>query len=142
MKTSMLKKKEIDKNWVLIDAKNKVLGRLASKIAMILMGKNKVSYTPHMDCGDNVIVINAKDVVVSGNKEQSKVYRKHTNWPGGLKEINLKSLREKKPEEVVKLAVKRMLPHNNLGRKMFKNLKVYAGSEHKQHAQKPAESKY
>ena len=141
MKTYMPKESEIDKKWILVDAQGKILGRLASKIAMILMGKHKVSYVPHQDCGDYVIVINAKNVKVTGRKEEQKIYRHYTGYPGGLKEYNYKRLMEKRPGEIIRRAVKRMLPHNNLGRTILNHLKVYADSNHKHQAQQPVEVK-
>ena len=139
MKTYLAKEKEIEKKWLLIDAKGKILGRLASKIATVLMGKHKTYYAPHQDCGDYVVVINARDVKVTGKKEQAKMYRHYTGYPGGLKEYNFKRLIAKKPEEIIRRAVKRMLPHNNLGRTILKHLKVYAGNQHQHQAQKPVE---
>lgn len=139
MKTSIVKPKDIEKKWLVIDAKNQVLGRLATKIAMLLMGKHKPSYSPHQDCGDFVVVINAKDVKVTGKKEDQKMYRHHTGYPGGLKECNYKSLMDKKPEEIIRRAVKSMLPHNNLGRAILKHLKVCVGESHRYQAQQPVE---
>ena len=139
MKTYMPKESEINKKWILVNAQGKVLGRLASQIAIILMGKHKPSYSPHQDCGDFVIVINAKDVKVTGRKEEQKVYRHYTGYPGGLKEYNFKRLIKKKPEEVIRRAVKRMLPHNDLGRHMLNHLKIYADNNHKHQAQSPVE---
>jgi len=137
MKTTIKKTSEIDKKWLLIDAQDKILGRLATKIAMILMGKHKPSFSPHQDCGDFVVVVNARAIKVTGKKVQEKIYRHHSGYPGGLKEYNFERLMERKPEEIIKRAVKRMLPNNNLGRKLLKNLKVYADSKHTQQAQKP-----
>jgi large subunit ribosomal protein L13 len=128
---------DIDRKWVLIDAKDKILGRLATRIAKILMGKTKATYTPNALCGDHVVVINAKYVRVTGNKEQGKIYDKYTGYPSGRKEMTLKILREKNPSKVISLAVKGMLPKNNLGARMLKALKVYPEDTHQQSAQKP-----
>ncbi|NLW22826.1 MAG: 50S ribosomal protein L13 [Tissierellia bacterium] len=137
MKSYMAKPNEIERKWYVIDAENKVLGRLASEIAKILSGKNKPIYTPHVDTGDFVIVINADKVKLTGKKLNQKHYRYHTGYPGGLRSIPYERLMEKNPERVIELAVKGMLPKNRLGRKMFKKLKVYRGPEHKHEAQKP-----
>lgn len=137
MKTYVPKKTEIKKNWYLVDAEGKVLGRLASKIAQVLSGKNKPIYTPHLDTGDFVVVINAKKVKVTGNKEKKKIYYHYSGYPGGMKEIVYEKLLEKKPALIIQKAVKGMLPKSKLGRKMFKKLKVYAGSEHRHQAQNP-----
>jgi large subunit ribosomal protein L13 len=123
--------------WVLIDAKDKVLGRLATRIAKILQGKHKASYTPNFISGDNVVVINAKHIRVTGKKMDDKVYQKYTGYPSGRKDMVLKRLQEKNPSRIVTLAVKGMLPKTVLGRQMLKNLKVYSESEHKHQAQKP-----
>jgi len=139
MKTFMAKKEEIKREWYVVDAKGKVLGRLASEIAKILRGKHKPIYTPHVDTGDFVIVVNAKDVVLTGKKEQQKIYFFHSGYPGGHKLIPAKELRAKSPEKMIYLAVKGMLPKGPLGRKMLKKLKVYAGPEHPHHAQQPKE---
>ncbi len=141
MKTYISKEKEVEKKWLFIDAKDKILGRLASKIAMLLMGKHKVTYSPHQDCGDFVIVINAKDIKVTGKKADQKKYRHYTGYPGGLKEYSFKRLMEKKPEEIIRRAVKRMLPHNNLGRNLLCHLKIYADANHRHQSQKPVEIK-
>ena len=137
MKTFTLKAKDIKKNWYLIDAENQVLGRLSSKIAQLIRGKGKPEFTPHLDMGDFVIVVNADKVKVSGNKEKDKVYWHHTGFPGGQRESNLSELRETFPDRIITNAVKGMLPHNRLGRKMLKNLKVYADSNHPHEAQNP-----
>ena len=139
MKTYMPKKGTVDKKWVIFDARGKILGRLATKIATILMGKNKPIYSPHVDCGDSVVVINAKEIKVSGKKEDQKLYHHYTGYPSGMKEYNYKRLMERKPEEIIRRAVKRMLPHNNLGRNLMKKLRIFAGSEHTHAAQKPVE---
>lgn len=137
MKTFMQKKETVERNWYVIDASGKPLGRVATKAAHVLRGKHKPTYTPHIDCGDNVIIINAKEVVLTGNKLEDKKYYNHSGYPGGLRERNAKIMIEKYPEEMVERAVKGMLPHNRLGRQMGKKLYVYAGSEYKQVAQKP-----
>ncbi|MBW1645270.1 MAG: 50S ribosomal protein L13 [Deltaproteobacteria bacterium] len=137
MKTFMAKSNEIERGWYLIDARGKVLGRLAAEIANILRGKNKPTFTPHVDTGDFVIVVNAGEVKLTGNKWAAKMYYHHTGYPGGIKSISAEKLRDKKPEELIRHAVKGMLPKNRLGRKMFKKLKVYAGAEHPHAAQQP-----
>ncbi|MBR1754728.1 50S ribosomal protein L13 [bacterium] len=137
MKTYSAKPLEVERKWYLIDAEGEVLGRLATKIANILRGKNKPEYTPHVDTGDFVIVINAEKVVLTGKKETDKIYYHHTGFPGGLKSASVKEVREKAPERLIEKAVKGMLPHNTLGDEQFQKLKVYAGSEHPHAAQKP-----
>lgn len=138
MKTFSAKPSDIEKKWVLIDAKGLVVGRLAALIATRLRGKHKPSYTPHMDCGDNVIVINAKEVRLTGNKRTDKTYYWHTGFPGGIKERTAdKILDGKYPERVLEKAVQRMLPGGPLSRKQMKNLKIYAGPEHPHEAQQP-----
>jgi large subunit ribosomal protein L13 len=138
MSTYSAKASEITKDWVLIDGEVLVVGRLASIIATRLRGKHKPSYTPHMDCGDNVIVINADKVVLTGNKMQDKVFHYHTGYPGGIKERHVgKILTGKHPERVVEKAVQRMLPRGPLGRRQLSHLFVYAGPAHKQEAQQP-----
>ena len=137
MKTYMAKPEDIKRNWYVVDASGKTLGRLSSKIAKILRGKHKPTYTPHVDTGDFVIVVNAEKINLTGNKWEQKLYRKHSEFPGGLKEIPYNKLREKKPELMVKQAVKGMLPKNKLGRSMLRKLKIYAGSEHPHQAQQP-----
>jgi large subunit ribosomal protein L13 len=137
MKTFVAKPLEIQRKWYVVDADGKTLGRLATEIASILRGKKKPIYTPHVDTGDYVIVINAEKIVLTGKKLDKKMYRHHTGYPGGLKEITARELLKKKPEMLIKLAVKGMLPKNSLGRDMFKKLKVYSGSEHNHQAQKP-----
>jgi len=136
-KTASAKPSTIDKQWVLVDAEGEVLGRLASKVAKIIRGKNKTNYTPHMDCGDNVVIINAEKVVLSGNKMVEKKYIRHTGYSGGQRELTAEQLLSRKPEALVEKAVKGMLPKNSLGRELFRNLYVYVGSEHNQGAQKP-----
>ncbi|HOP94491.1 MAG: 50S ribosomal protein L13 [Dictyoglomaceae bacterium] len=141
MKTYMAKEKEIKREWFVVDAKGKVLGRLASEVAKILRGKHKPIYTSHVDTGDFVIVINAKDVVLTGDKENQKVYFSHSGYPKGHRLISAKEMRAKNPEKMIYLAVKGMLPKGPLGRKMLKKLKVYAGPEHPHQAQQPKELK-
>jgi large subunit ribosomal protein L13 len=137
MKTFVAKEAEIDKKWYLVDAENKVLGRLASQIAMRLRGKHKPVFTPHADTGDFIVVINAEKVTMTGAKQDQKVYYRHSGYVGGLKEITAEKLLAKKPERVIRSAVKGMLPKNSLGRRQLKKLKIYAGSEHPHEAQKP-----
>ena len=137
MKTFMQTKETVVRDWYVIDAAGKPLGRVATKAAHVLRGKHKPTYTPHIDCGDNVIIINAKEVVLTGNKLEDKKYYNHSGFPGGLRERNAKVMIEKYPEEMLERAVKGMLPHNRLGRAMGKKLFVYAGNEHKHQAQKP-----
>ena len=137
MKTYVPKKTEIKKNWYLVDAEGKILGRLASKIAQVLSGKNKPIYTPYLDTGDFVVVINAKKVKVTGNKEKKKIYYHYSGYPGGMKEIVYEKLLEKKPTIIIQKAVKGMLHKSKLGRKMLKKLKIYAGTEHSHQAQNP-----
>ncbi|KPK98037.1 MAG: 50S ribosomal protein L13 [Omnitrophica WOR_2 bacterium SM23_72] len=140
-RTYIPKKADIQKQWYLVDAKDKILGRLASKIAVILKGKHKAQFCQHLDAGDYVIVINASKVKVTGRKPAQKIYRRFSGYPGGLKEVPLATLLVKKPQEVVKLAVRRMLPGGPLGREMFKKLKVYAGEKHLHQAQQPVSLK-
>jgi large subunit ribosomal protein L13 len=138
MKTFSLKPADVDKKWVVIDATGLVVGRLASIVAMRLRGKHKPSYTPHVDCGDNVVVINADKVVLTGRKREQKVYYHHTGYPGGIKERSAKSILEGRfPERVVEKAVERMLPRGPLFRKILGNLRVYKGTEHPHTAQQP-----
>lgn len=139
MKTAFLSAKEIDKKWYVIDATDLVTGRLASQIATILRGKNKATFTPFLDCGDNVIVINAEKVKLTGRKESDKKYYWHTGFPGGIKEVTPEKLREKTPEKIIKKAVERMLSRGPLGRKQFSNFYAYVGAEHPHEAQKPIE---
>ncbi|MGB5278060.1 MAG: 50S ribosomal protein L13 [Gammaproteobacteria bacterium] len=137
MKTFSAKAETVERDWFLIDAEGKTLGRLASEIARRLRGKHKAVYTPHVDTGDYIIVINAEKVAVTGNKAKDKMYYRHSGYMGGLKEINFEDLIQKAPELVIETAVKGMLPKNPLGRAMFRKLKVYAGAEHKHAAQQP-----
>ena len=141
MKTFMEKKENVDRKWYVIDAEGVTLGRLATKVATILKGKHKTTYTPHVDCGDYVIVINAEKVNLTGNKLNDKMYYNHSGYVGGLRERNAKTMIEKYPEEMIERAIKGMLPKGRLGRQMYKKLFVYAGPEHKQEAQKPIELK-
>ena len=136
-KTKSLKKEDAKKEWLLVDATNETLGRFSSKVAKILRGKHKPSFTPHVDCGDNVVVINAEKVKLSGNKWESKEYIRHTGYPGGQRSINATDLLAKFPERLIEKAVKGMLPKNRLGRKLYTNLHVFVGSEHDKVAQKP-----
>ncbi len=137
MKTFMAKAEEMNRKWYVVDAAGKPLGRLSSEVAKVLRGKNKPTYTPHVDTGDHVIVINAEKVVLTGNKLDQKIYRHYSGWIGGMKETKYRHMMEKTPEKVIELAVKGMLPHNSLGRAMFRKLKVYKGAEHEHQAQKP-----
>ncbi len=137
MKTYSAKPHEVEQNWLLVDAKGQTLGRMASGIATRLRGKHKAEYTPHVDTGDYVVVINAEKVRVTGNKTTDKMYYSHSGYPGGLKSISFEKLQERSPEKVIKLAVKGMLPRTPLGRAMFKKLKVYAGTDHPHSAQQP-----
>jgi large subunit ribosomal protein L13 len=137
MKTYSLKKSEIRKNWWLIDAQGKTLGRLATEIAVLLRGKRKPEFTPSLDCGDFVIVVNAEKIHVTGKKLEDKKYYSHSLYPGGLKVKTLKELLEKKPEEVIRRAVWGMVPKGKLGRALYKKLKVYKGPDHPHQAQKP-----
>ena len=137
MKTYSAKAETVERDWFLIDADGKTLGRLASEIARRLRGKHKPVYTPHVDTGDYIVVINAEKVRVTGNKAQDKMYYRHSGYMGGLKEINFEDLIQKAPERVIETAVKGMLPKNPLGRAMFRKLKVYAGAQHRHQAQQP-----
>ncbi len=137
MKTFMASPATIDRKWYVVDATDMTLGRLASEVAKVLRGKNKPIFTPHMDCGDYVIVVNAAKIKVTGRKLDQKVYYHHSDYVGGMKETTLKEMLAKKPEKVIELAVKGMLPKGPLGRQMFTKLHVYAGAEHEQAAQKP-----
>ena len=139
MKTYVATPSTIKRDWLVIDAEGQTLGRLATEIALRLRGKHKPEYTPFLDTGDYVIVINAEKVRVTGKKEEQKIYKSHSGYPGGLKETTLRELRAKKPEEIIRHAVKGMMPKGKLGRQMFKKLKVYAGPEHPHTAQNPEE---
>ena len=137
MKTISIKKSEISKEWWIADAEGQVLGRFASKIAQVLRGKHKVNFSPHMDMGDFVIIVNAEKIKVTGNKETDKTYFKHTGYPGGGSEISLAELRRSKPNRILETAIKGMLPHNRLGRSILTQLKIYSGEEHPHSAQQP-----
>lgn len=137
MKTYSVKAADIKKSWVIVDAAGQSVGRVASEIARILRGKNKPNFTPHLDCGDGVVVVNAAKVVFTGNKLNDKFYHHHTGYMGGLKSVSARDLLAKYPERVITAAVKGMIPHNKLGRKVMKHLRVYAGEEHGQSAQTP-----
>lgn len=137
MKTYIPKPSEIERKWYLVNAEGKILGRLSSRIAQILSGKDKPTYTPHLDVGDFVVVINAEKVKVTGNKEEKKIYYWHSGYPGGLKERTYQELLDKKPQDIIRKAVRGMLPKSKLGRHMFEKLKVYAGPQHPHQAQKP-----
>lgn len=142
MSTYVAKPTEIQRKWFVVDADGQVLGRLASEIAKVLRGKHKPIYTPFMDTGDYVIVVNAAKIVLTGKKLDQKLYRYHTLYPGGLKEVKYRNLMQSKPEKVLELAIKGMLPKNTLGRAMYRKLKVYAGAEHEQAAQQPEALKF
>ena len=135
--TYSAKKGEVESKWYIIDATEKPLGRIASEAAKLLRGKHKPTFTPHIDTGDHVIIINCKDVKLTGNKLDQKIYRHHSGYIGGMKEVPARVMLEKNPEKAMMLAVKGMLPHNSLGRAQLKKLRVYAGSEHQNQAQKP-----
>jgi large subunit ribosomal protein L13 len=137
MKTQTAKKEEVTRDWYLVDVENKVLGRVATQIANVLRGKTKATYTPSVDTGDFVIVVNAAKITLTGNKLADKVYYSHSGYPGGIKSITAGKLIEKKPEEIIRKAVKGMLPKNKLARHMLNKLKVYAGAEHPHKAQQP-----
>lgn len=141
MKTTSLKPADVDKKWIVIDAEGLVVGRLASIVAMRLRGKHKAAYTPHVDCGDNVIVINAEKVALKGNKMTNRVYTRYTGFPGGQRFSTPKEILQKRPAELIRKSVKGMLPKTRLGDKIFGNLYVYAGPEHPHAAQKPREIK-
>ena len=138
MKTFSLKKEDIKKDWILIDAKDAVLGRLAVFSANLLRGKNKPNYTPNQDCGDNLIIINADHVHLTGKKPKEKIYYRHTGYPGGIKETNPEKMKSKeKSNEIIKLAIKRMIPNGPLGKKQLSNCKIYSGEKHSHEAQQP-----
>jgi len=141
MKTQFPSAKSVERVWHVIDAEGQVLGRLATKVAVLLMGKHKPTYTPFLDTGDHVIVINAEKVRLTGGKEEQKLYRRHTGYPGGLKETSARKMRQTHPERIVELAVWGMLPKSTLGKHMYKKLKVYAGDKHPHQAQQPVEMK-
>ncbi len=137
MKTISIRAQDVEHSWLVVDAENKTLGRLATEIARRLRGKHKPEYTPHVDTGDYIIVVNAEKVRVTGNKTTDKLYYRHSGYPGGIKSISFEHLRDSHPERIIERAVKGMLPRNPLGRAMFKKLKVYAGAEHPHSAQQP-----
>jgi large subunit ribosomal protein L13 len=136
-KTKSANKNTVEKQWLLVDAEGQTLGRLASKVAKILRGKYKPSFTPHVDCGDNVVIVNAEKIKLSGNKWEDKTYFRYTGYPGGQRSTTARELLEKNPASIVEKAVKGMLPKNKLGAELFRNLRVYAGTDHDQEAQKP-----
>lgn len=140
--TYMPNAENVDRKWYVVDAEGQTLGRLASQVATVLRGKHKPIYTPHVDCGDHVIIINADKVEMTGKKLDQKLYRRHSGYTGGLKEVKARDMMEKNPERVIMLAVKGMLPKNSLGRKMLTKLRVYAGTEHNHEAQQPEELKF
>lgn len=140
-KTISANKETANKEWWVVDAEGQTLGRMASEVAKLLRGKHKTNYTPHADCGDNVVVINADKIVLSGNKMAEKTYIRHTGFPGGQRSLTARQLMDRKPYALVEKAVKGMLPKNTLGSALYRNLFVYAGPEHKQEAQKPKEFK-
>lgn len=137
MKTFSAKPAEVRRDWFVIDAEGKTLGRMATEIARRLRGKHKPEYTPHVDTGDYVVVVNAEKVAVTGNKEQDKMYYRHSGFPGGMKSMSFEKMVDRSPERIIELAVKGMLPKNPLGRAMFRKLKVYAGPDHQHAAQQP-----
>ncbi|UII77012.1 50S ribosomal protein L13 [Flagellimonas sp. HMM57] len=136
-KTISANKATVNKEWLLVDAEGETLGRLASKVAKLLRGKHKPNFTPHVDCGDNIIVINAEKITMSGNKWGDKTYLRYTGYPGGQRSTTAQELLDKHPERIIEKSVKGMLPKNKLGAELFRNLKVYVGAEHGQEAQKP-----
>jgi len=136
-KTVSANRATVKKDWLLVDAEGETLGRLASKVAKLIRGKHKTNFTPHVDCGDNIVVINAEKVTLSGNKWQNKTYIRHTGYPGGQRSLTAQEILDKHPERLVEKAVKGMLPKNRLGRALYSNLHVYVGAEHNQEAQKP-----
>ncbi|MGB5610625.1 50S ribosomal protein L13 [Eudoraea sp.] len=136
-KTKSANKNTVEKQWLLVDAEGQTLGRLASKVAKILRGKNKPNFTPHVDCGDNVVIVNAEKIQLSGNKWEDKTYTRYTGYPGGQRSTTARELLDKNPASIIEKAVKGMLPKNKLGAELFRNLRVYAGTDHDQEAQKP-----
>ncbi|RDY58935.1 50S ribosomal protein L13 [Flagellimonas nanhaiensis] len=136
-KTVSANKSTVDKQWLLVDAEGQTLGRLASKVAKLLRGKYKTNFTPHVDCGDNVVIVNAEKIDLSGKKWDNKEYLRYTGYPGGQRSTSVKDMLEKHPERIIEKSVKGMLPKNKLGAELFRNLKVYAGPEHGHEAQKP-----
>lgn len=142
MKSTLAKPLEVERKWYVVDASDQVVGRLATNVASVLRGKHKPTFTPNVDTGDYVIIINADKVRLTGNKELKKVYVHHTGFPGGRREIPYAEMKEKHPERILEKAIKGMLPHNSLGRQMARKLKIYAGPEHKHEAQMPEELKF
>lgn len=140
--TYMANAQNVERKWYVVDAAGQTVGRLSSQVASILRGKHKPTYTPHVDCGDHVIIINAEKAIFTGNKLDQKLYRRHSGYAGGLKEVTAREMFDKHPERVIMFAVKGMLPKNSLGRKMLTKLRVYAGPEHNHEAQKPEELKF
>src|SRR5688572_8135851 len=139
MNTSFPSGKDMQRNWFVLDANDVVLGRLATKVAMMLMGKHKPTYTPFLDTGDHVVIVNADKVKLTGRKEDDKLYRTHSGYPGGLKEVKARKMRQKRPERMLELAVQGMLPKSKLGKQMYRKLNVYAGPKHPHQAQKPVD---
>jgi len=139
MNTSFPSGKEMNRNWFVFDAAEVVLGRLATKAAMMLMGKHKASYTPFMDTGDHVVIVNADKVRLTGSKDDQKMYRTHSGYPGGLKEVQARKMRQRRPERMLELAIAGMLPKSKLGKQMYRKLNVYAGPKHPHQAQRPQE---
>jgi len=137
MKTVSTRPQDVDRNWFVVDAEDKTLGRLATEVALRLRGKHKPEYTPHVDTGDYIVVVNAEKIRVTGNKFNDKMYYRHSGYPGGIKHMNFKDMQDRHPERILEKAVKGMLPRNPLGRAMFKKLKVYSGAEHPHTAQQP-----
>lgn len=142
MKSTLAKPLEVERKWYVVDASDQIVGRLATNVASVLRGKHKPTFTPNVDTGDYVIIINADKVRLTGNKELKKVYVHHTGFPGGRREIPYAEMKEKHPERILEKAIKGMLPHNSLGRQMARKLKIYAGPEHKHEAQMPEELKF
>ncbi|PCJ97966.1 MAG: 50S ribosomal protein L13 [Flavobacteriaceae bacterium] len=136
-KTISANKATVDKQWLLVDAEGQTLGRLASKVAKLLRGKHKPNFTPHVDCGDNVVIVNAEKINLSGNKWEDKTYTRYTGYPGGQRSQTAQEMKDKYPERIIEKSVKGMLPKNKLGAELFRNLRVYVGTEHGQEAQKP-----
>ena len=139
MNTLIPSGKNLERNWVVLDADGAVLGRLATKVAMLLMGKHKPTYTPFLDTGDHVVIVNADKVRLTGRKEEDKLYRTHSGYPGGLKEVQARKMRQRRPERMLELAVAGMLPKSKLGKQMYRKLNVYAGPKHPHQAQRPVD---
>jgi len=142
MKTLSIKKDQISRDWFIVDAANQTLGRLASNVAQVIRGKHKPFFTPNLDMGDFVVVINADKVILSGNKRDTKIYWKHTGFPGGQKKLSFNNMKEKHPNRIITNAIKGMLPHNKLGRKLLTHLKVYSGSDHPHTSQQPKQLEF